>query len=121
MLDGKQYRRTNICPSKKIESLTTFKDCIDVSFKEFSITTILEQANDEQTQIQTQIEIRRQVSILKELKNSDHITRFFGVAQEDSKFYLVTEWMIYGNLHKYYTNFRDHMNWETKIQYLCRV
>src|SRR6266542_932600 len=52
-----------------------------------------------------------------------HIIRFFGVAQKDSKFYLVTEWMDHGNLREYYTNFKNHMNWETKIKFaldICR-
>ncbi len=113
MLDGSQYRKTDNRRSKKIEMRTSFKDCIDVSFKEFSNNSFS----------QTQIEIRDQVNILKELKNSDHIIRFFGVAQEDSKFYLVTEWMEYGNLNEYYTNFRDNMSWETKIRFaldICR-
>ncbi|CAB5217383.1 unnamed protein product [Rhizophagus irregularis] len=72
---------------------------------------------------QTQIEIRRQVNILKELKNSDHIIRFYGVAKEDKKYYLVTEWMEYGNLHEYYTNYRDSINLEIKIKFaldICR-
>ncbi len=84
LLDGSQYRRTNLCPSKRIEKRTSFKDCIDVSFKEFSITTSsLEQVDNEQTQIQTQVEIRRQVNILKELKNSDHIIRFFELGNQN--------------------------------------
>jgi len=79
----------------------------------------LDYSNNEKTQI----EIRRQVNILKELKNSDHIIRFFGVSQEDSKYYLVTEWMEHGNLHEYYTKFRDNINLETKIKFaldICR-
>ncbi|PKC17380.1 kinase-like protein, partial [Rhizophagus irregularis] len=65
----------------------------------------------------------RQVNILKELKNSDHIIRFYGVAKEDKKYYLVTEWMEYGNLHEYYTNYRDSINLEIKIKFaldICR-
>ncbi|PKK64409.1 kinase-like protein, partial [Rhizophagus irregularis] len=65
----------------------------------------------------------RQVNILKELKDSDHIIRFFGVAHEDSKFYLVTEWMEFGNLHEYYTDYREIIDWNTKIKFaldICR-
>ncbi|CAI2164743.1 7887_t:CDS:2 [Funneliformis geosporum] len=123
LLDGSQYKRTNICPSKKIEKRTLIKDSTDVSFKEFSIKTSPSETNNEQTQGKTQIEIRRQINILKELKNSDHIIRFFGVAQENSKFYLVTEWMDHGNLYEYYTKFGENMNWETKIRFaldICR-
>ena len=71
---------------------------------------------------ESQIEIRRQVNILKELKYS-HIIRFFGVAREYSRYYLVTEWMEYGNLHEYYTMFRDYINLQTKIKFaldICR-
>jgi len=130
LLNGGQFHKTNITRSKRIEKRISITDCTDVSFKEFSNTTSSvassassEHVNHEQTQSQTQIEIRRQVNILKQLKNSDHIIRFFGVAQEDSKFYLVTEWMEYGNLHEYYTNFKDNMDWETKIRFaldICR-
>ncbi|CAI2164744.1 7888_t:CDS:2 [Funneliformis geosporum] len=115
LLNISKYQRTDICPSKRINKRTTYIDCTEVSFKEFSNTT--------SSEVQTQIEIRRQVNILKELKNSDHIIRFFGVAQEDSKFYLVTEWMEHGNLFEYYTTFKDNMNWETKIRFaldICR-
>ncbi len=64
------------------------------------------------------------VNILKDLfKNSDHIIRFYGVSHEDSKYYLVTEWMGHGNLHEYYTKFRDSITWKTKIKFgldMCR-
>ncbi|CAI2164741.1 7886_t:CDS:2 [Funneliformis geosporum] len=118
LLEGSCYLRTipNKCPSRRIEKRTCIKDCTDVSFKEFSNNT----SSDD---VQTQIEIRRQVNILKELKNSDHIIRFFGVAQEESKYYLVTEWMEFGNLYEYYTEHRENMKWETKIRFaldICR-
>ena len=63
------------------------------------------------------------IYILKLLKNSDHIIRFYGVAKEDSKYYLVTEWMEYGNLHEYYTTFRDTITLQMKIKFaldICR-
>jgi hypothetical protein len=116
LLNGSDYQKTDVRPSKEIEKRTSFKDSTDVSFKEFSNIS-------SSTNVDTQIEVRRQVNILKILKNSDHIIRFFGVAQENSKFYLVTEWMDYGNLHEYYTNFKDNMNWKTKIKFsldICR-
>ncbi len=112
LLDGSQYQQTNVCPSKR----TSINNNIDYSFKEFS--NIISSPLD-----QSQIEIRRQVNILKELKNSENIIRFFGVAQENSRYYLVTEWMEHGNLREYYTRFRDNMNWETKIRIaldICR-
>ncbi|CAB4423355.1 unnamed protein product [Rhizophagus irregularis] len=116
LLNGNDYQKTDHHSSEKIEKRISFKDSIDVSFKEFSN---ISSSNN----VDTQIEVRRQVNILKILKNSDHIIRFFGVAQENSKFYLVTEWMDYGNLYEYYTKFRDNMNWRTKIRFsldICR-
>jgi len=119
LLDGKDYEKTeetDILHSKEIQKRTSYKDSIEVFFKELS-------NNASSVKESAQIEIRKQVNILKVLKNSDHIIRFFGVAKEDSKFYLVTEWMDYGNLYEYYTHYRDNMNWETKIRFaldICR-
>ncbi|RIA81537.1 kinase-like domain-containing protein [Glomus cerebriforme] len=127
LLDITQYHKTNICPSKRIEKRTSYTNCEEFCFKEFSNTSsasssssLTDHSNNNE---QTQFEIRRQVNILKELKNSAHIIRFYGVAQEDSKFYLVTEWMEHGNLHQYYTEYRDTIDWKTKIKFaldICR-
>jgi hypothetical protein len=120
LLDGIQYRKTNLYRSKRIGKRISPDNFDECCFKEFSNSSSpSEKFNNEQTQI----EIRRQVNILKELKNSDHIIRFYGVAKEDTKYYLVTEWMEYGNLHEYYTNFRDNINLEIKIKFaldICR-
>ncbi|GBB84820.1 hypothetical protein RclHR1_01140009 [Rhizophagus clarus] len=115
LLDGIQYKRTKICPSKRIEkriltSSSSTNNCEEFCFKEFS-NNITSSPIEE-----SQIEIRRQVCYLKELKKSDHIIKFFGVAHDNYKFYLVTEWMEYGNLHEYYTKFRNNINWETKMK-----
>jgi hypothetical protein len=114
LLDGKEYQKSYI-HTKKIEKRTLFSRCEEFCFKEFS--------NNNSSPDQSQIEIRRQVNILKELKDSDHIIRFFGVAHEDTKFYLVTEWMEYGNLHEYYTKYSYIFDWNTKIEFaldICR-
>ena len=116
LLNGSEYQETYIRPSKKIEKRISFKDSTEVSFKEFLNNNSSDHEN-------IQIEIRRQVNILKILKNSYHIIRYFGVAQEGSKFFLITEWMECGNLREYYTNFKNNMNWETKIRFaldICR-
>ncbi|PKB98545.1 hypothetical protein RhiirA5_366936, partial [Rhizophagus irregularis] len=118
LLDGNDYQRTKICPSKRIEKRTLSSDdniIQEFCFKEFSNNTANSPSDE------SQIEIRRQVNILKELKNTNNIIRFFGVAQENSKFYLVTEWMELGNLHEYYTNYKDKMNWETKIRFALDI
>ncbi|CAB4488115.1 unnamed protein product [Rhizophagus irregularis] len=118
LLDGNDYQRTKICPSRRIEKRTLSSDdniIQEFCFKEFSNNTTNSPSDE------SQIEIRRQVNILKELKNTNNIIRFFGVAQENSKFYLVTEWMELGNLHEYYTNYKDKMNWETKIRFALDI
>jgi hypothetical protein len=114
LLDGKEYQKSYI-HTKKIEKRTLFSGCEEFCFKEFS--------DSNSSPDQSQIEIRRQVKILKELKDSDHVIRYFGVAHEDTKFYLVTEWMEYGNLHEYYTKYSYIFDWNTKIEFaldICR-
>ncbi|RIA81298.1 kinase-like domain-containing protein, partial [Glomus cerebriforme] len=118
LLEG-QFQKTNVVRSKKIEKRIAYNDFSEYCFKEFSDNSSSLSMN----QSNTQIEIRLQVNILKELKNSKHIIKFFGVAQENSKFYLVTEWMEFGNLNEYYTNYRENMNWKTKVRFalgICR-
>jgi serine/threonine protein kinase len=55
--------------------------------------------------------------IIKELKDFEHIIRFFGVAEEDSKYYL----MEHGNLHEYYTRFKGDINLEIKIKFALNI
>jgi hypothetical protein len=119
LLYGNQYQRTNDCPSKRIEKRTSYTSSDDFCFKEFSNNSPASSNRQEETQI----EIRRQVNILKLLKNSKHIIRFYGVAHDDNKYFLVTEWMRHGNLHEYYTKFKDTINLKTKIKFaldICR-
>ncbi|CAG8701548.1 11378_t:CDS:2, partial [Dentiscutata heterogama] len=56
-------------------------------------------------------DLSQQVAILKELKDSEHIIRFYGIAvsSDDLKYYLVTEWMENGNLREYYKN--NKLDW----------
>ncbi|CAG8441199.1 14351_t:CDS:2 [Funneliformis caledonium] len=71
LFDGSNYLKTGNFHSKKIEECISKNDFQYVSFKEFlnnSSFSVLDQS---------QIEIKRQVNILKELKDSDHIIRFF--------------------------------------------
>ncbi|CAB4388393.1 unnamed protein product [Rhizophagus irregularis] len=119
LLDGNEFSKTSISPSKRIEKRTSYKNSDDVCFKEFSNNSSATLTKQEETQI----EIRRQVNILKLLKDSEHIIRFYGVAHDDNKYYLVTEWMKHGNLHEYYTKCKDSINLETKIKFaldICR-
>ncbi|CAI2178739.1 5396_t:CDS:2, partial [Funneliformis geosporum] len=45
---------------------------------------------------------KRQVTILKKLKECHFILQFHGLSSYDDKFYLVTEWADFGNLREYY-------------------
>ncbi|CAB4388392.1 unnamed protein product [Rhizophagus irregularis] len=125
LLDGSKYSKEN-CPSKRIQKRISYGNCEEYCFKEFSNNTSTSSSADQSNQSnnkEIQIEIRREVNILKLLKNFKHIISFYGVAQEDTKYYLVTEWMKYGNLHEYYTNFKDYIDLKTKIKFaldICR-
>jgi serine/threonine protein kinase len=110
LLDGGLYQKTNFCPSKRIEKRIGLNNNDEFCFKEFSNNAYSYPIDE------SQFEIRRQVNILKELKRSDNIIRFFGVSLVDSKYYLVTEWMEYGNLYEYYTKFRSNINWDIRIK-----
>ncbi|CAG8440969.1 10274_t:CDS:2 [Cetraspora pellucida] len=89
-------------------------------------TFLLEYAFKEIPQIsdeQTEKEIGQQVAILKELKNSEHIIKFYGIAKSSDalKFYLVTEWMENGTLQEYYKKFT--LSWTQKFEFaidICR-
>ena len=113
LLDGKQYQKL-IARTKQIEKRASFIGCNEFCFKEFSYSY---------SYGQSLIEIIKQVNILKELQDFDHIVKFFGVAHEDSRYYLVTEWMEYGNLHEYYTKYGETIDWNIKIEFaldICR-
>jgi hypothetical protein len=126
LLDGNKFSKTKFCPSKRIQKRISYGNCEEYCFKEFSNNTSTSSSADQSNQSnnkEIQIEIRREVNILKLLKNFKHIISFYGVAQEDTKYYLVTEWMKFGNLHEYYTNFKDNIDLKTKIKFaldICR-
>jgi serine/threonine protein kinase len=51
-------------------------------------------------------DILSQVTILKKLKESNYIVKFYGfVKDEEEIMYMVTEWFEYGNLREYYTTY----------------
>ncbi|CAB4445502.1 unnamed protein product [Rhizophagus irregularis] len=125
LLDGNKFSKTKFCPSKRIQKRISYGNCEEYCFKEFSNNTSTSSADqsNQSNNKEIQIEIRREFNIFKLLKNSKHIISFYGVAQEDTKYYLVTEWMKFGNLHEYYTNFKDNINLKTKIKFaldICR-
>ncbi|KAF0555790.1 kinase-like protein [Gigaspora margarita] len=68
-------------------------------------------------------DLSQQVAILKELKDSEHIIRFYGIATAtvEPKSYLVTEWMENGNLRDYYKNHK--LDWNKRFEFaidICR-
>ncbi|CAG8494341.1 1221_t:CDS:2 [Dentiscutata erythropus] len=68
-------------------------------------------------------DLSQQVAILKELKDSEHIIRFYGIAvsNDDLKYYLVTEWMENGNLRDYYKT--NRLEWSKRFEFaidICR-
>ncbi|RHZ89731.1 hypothetical protein Glove_11g34 [Diversispora epigaea] len=90
LLNADDYVEKDDKPSRKIQKRIDRKH-EEVAFKEFQIQNHI-----------VQLEIRQEVKILKELKGSSHIIKFHGVAKDETKCYLVTEWMEYGNLQEYY-------------------
>ena len=103
-------KKINFVPQKELKTVIGLNNNDEFCFKEFSNNAYSYPIDE------SQFEIRRQVNILKELKRSDNIIRFFGVALEDSKYYLVTEWIEHGNLYEYYTRFRNNINWDIKFK-----
>ncbi|CAG8578889.1 16972_t:CDS:2, partial [Gigaspora rosea] len=69
-------------------------------------------------------DLSQQVAILKELKDSEHIIRFYGIAEtttDATKLYLVTEWMENGNLREYYKSHK--LDWSKRFEFaidICR-
>ncbi|CAB4388340.1 unnamed protein product [Rhizophagus irregularis] len=125
LLDGNKFSKTKFCPSKRIQKRISYVNWEEYCFKEFSNNTFTSSSgqSNQSNNKEIQIEIRREVNILKLLKNFKHIVSFYGVAQEDTKYYLVTEWMKFGNLHEFYTNFKDNIDLKTKIKFaldICR-
>ncbi|CAI2195872.1 10223_t:CDS:2, partial [Funneliformis geosporum] len=47
--------------------------------------------------------IRNQVTIFKEFQDWPNIIKFYGLAYDENKSYLVTEWADFGNLREFYT------------------
>lgn len=61
-------------------------------------------------------DILSQVTILKKLKESKYIVKFYGfVKDEEEIMYMVTEWFEYGNLKEYYTAYGP-LGWLEKSQ-----
>ncbi|GBC04282.1 hypothetical protein RclHR1_00560009 [Rhizophagus clarus] len=60
--------------------------------------------------------IQNQVTILKELHGCNNIIKFYGLASDDNKQYLVTEWAEYGNLREFYVKYKDRFNLRLKLQ-----
>ncbi|CAG8678679.1 3772_t:CDS:2, partial [Acaulospora colombiana] len=64
-------------------------------------------------------DIISQVVILKKLKESTYILKFFGIAQDANAMYMVTEWCELGNLQEYYQN--NIMDWCQRAQFAVDI
>ncbi|GBC03980.1 hypothetical protein RclHR1_05430010 [Rhizophagus clarus] len=60
--------------------------------------------------------VQNHVTILKELHNWDNIIKFYGLAGDGNKWYLVTEWAEYGNLREFYKNHKDRFDVRLKLR-----
>ncbi|CAG8856180.1 42480_t:CDS:1, partial [Gigaspora margarita] len=66
-------------------------------------------------------DLSQQVAILKELEDSEHIVRFYGIvwSSDETYGYLVTEWMENGNLQEYYKNHK--LDWNKKFEFAIDI
>ncbi|PKY52266.1 kinase-like protein, partial [Rhizophagus irregularis] len=60
--------------------------------------------------------VQNQVAILKELHDCQNIIKFYGLTCERDQWYLVTEWVEYGNLREFYTNYKDRFDIRLKLR-----
>ncbi|CAG8524048.1 1843_t:CDS:2 [Ambispora leptoticha] len=95
----------------KVQKRRRKLDNNDVAFKEVALT------EEPESDIQTQ------VTILKKLRDSPNIIQFYGLANEGTKKYLVTEWAQHGNLREFYSQHPNLFDWKRKIEFaldICR-
>ncbi|CAG8447392.1 10996_t:CDS:2 [Ambispora gerdemannii] len=60
-------------------------------------------------------DLMTQVAILKKLKDCVHVIRFYGVAEGENSFILITEWAELGTLKEYYQNYGP-LDWPERIK-----
>ncbi|CAG8647856.1 7814_t:CDS:2 [Acaulospora morrowiae] len=87
----------------------------EVAFKEFTNNT-----RDNSSEMEN--DICKQVTILQHLQRSSHIIKFYGIAKDGFKYYLVTEWMENKNLLEYY-ECHPLIAWSKKLDFavdICR-
>ncbi|CAI2169792.1 7777_t:CDS:2, partial [Funneliformis geosporum] len=60
---------------------------------------------DKDSSDENKASLKRQVTILKKLKECCFIIQLHGLTSFDDRFYLVTEWAEYGNLREYYQKY----------------
>ncbi|KAG9293109.1 hypothetical protein G9A89_016471 [Geosiphon pyriformis] len=94
----------------KVQKRIRKADYEEAAFKELTLETLPH-------------DIYTQVTILKKLQDSKNIIRFYGLAKENEKLYLVTEWAEHRSLKEYYTNYSNLYDWRKKIEFaldICR-
>ncbi|CAI2182933.1 3476_t:CDS:2, partial [Funneliformis geosporum] len=60
--------------------------------------------------------IRNQVTIFKEFQDWPNIIKFYGLAYDENKSYLVTEWAEFGNLHEFYIEHERRIDESLKLR-----
>ncbi|CAG8666644.1 14004_t:CDS:2 [Cetraspora pellucida] len=94
----------------KVVKRTRRADMVKLAFKEVSVQRLPHDMRDN---------IHAQVTILKRIRDSQEITRFFGLAKENDLLYLVTEWAEFGNLKEYYTKYQVDL--DLKLNFALEV
>jgi serine/threonine protein kinase len=59
--------------------------------------------------------VQNQVIILRELHNWQNIIKFYGLTNDENKWYLVTEWAEHGNLREFYKNNKNSFDPKLKL------
>jgi len=99
------YKETNV--TRKEGRVTRYVD-IRNEAHEFAFKTISD--GEDRNSVQNQ------VTILKEFKDWQNIIKFYGLANDGYKWYLVTEWAEFGNLREFYTNYENRFNNKLKLR-----
>ena len=87
-------------------------DHTDVAFEEIPIKSV---ENEKIKQ-----DLKRQISILKMLKDSSHIIKFYGLVEYADGLYLVTEWAKFGTLQIYYQN-HGPLKWNKRLEFALDI
>ncbi|CAG8536505.1 9058_t:CDS:2 [Acaulospora morrowiae] len=115
LLDLNLYEKEPNVTRRNITKWLNIQYGVEVAFKEFTNNT-----SDNSSEMEN--DICKQVAILQHLQQSSHIIKFYGIAKDGFKYYLVTEWMENKNLLEYY-ECHPLIAWSKKLDFavdICR-